>query len=167
VCIKLLGHLKKSSARGSQSMDESLNLIRKSTAAIRRILKSKKARSDYGCIMLLSNIVLRVVELCESTCQKSVKETIYGESQFSSAFGDGIYAEPEQTFLNVEANSNSPEPEQGDVLQGLVLQTADLVAEVGNLLKRKPYDGFQTIGRHEGLHLELGQRLKASLALLS
>jgi hypothetical protein len=166
VCIKLLGHLKKSIPKENQSIDSLVNLVKKSNAVIRHIVKSKRARSDYGCIMLLSNIMLRVVDLCERVAQKHFEEPEGADAQFFSAFNDHFFNEPEQTYLNTDFQAESCQGSRGAMLRETLTQSADLVLAVGHLLQRKPLDGFQTLGRHEALHLELGQRIKATLKLL-
>ena len=167
VCIKLLGHLKRSSAKDHQSLDDHLSLIKKSNAAIRRILKSRKARSDYACVMLLSNIIIRVVELCERVSKMHYDEPECGDATFLSAFNDNFFNESEQTYFNADIQVEPFKPERGATLREIFMQALDLVSTVGNLLKRKPLIGFQSIGRHEALHLDLEKRLNASLAFLS
>ena len=166
VCIKLLGHLKKSSAKECQSLDDLVSLVRKSNAVIRRILKSKKARSDYACVMLLSNIILRVVDLCESASRKHFEEPDGSDAHFLSAFNDNFFSEPEQIYFNTDFPMDSTQADRGAMLREMITQSADLVSAVGSLLQRKPLNGFQALGRHEVLHLELAQRLQATLKLL-
>jgi hypothetical protein len=167
VCIKLLVHLKKGGANEYQPLDDLVNTIKKSTAVTRRILKSKKARSDYGCVMLLSNIMLRVVELCERVAQKHFEEPDGGDAHFFTAFNDNFFNDSEQNYFNTDFPMESSQADRGVMLREMVAQAADLVLAVGNLLQRKPLNGFQAVGRHEALHLELGQRLKASMSLLA
>jgi len=166
VCIRLLGHLKKSSAREHQSLDNYLGLIKKSNAAIRRILKSRKARSEYTCLMLLSSIMLRVVELCEKAVQKHLEELESGDAQLPN-FTNNFFDESEQAYFNGDFQFEPVKLDKGAMLKGMLMQAVDLALNVGILLKRKPLNGFQTVGRHEALHLDLEQRLKASLASLS
>jgi hypothetical protein len=167
ICIKLLGHLKRSSAKEDQSLDDLVNTIKKSNAVIRRILKSKKARSDYGCIMLLSNILLRVVDLCEHVVHKHFEEPDGGDAHFLTAFNDNFFNDPEQNYFNTDFPMESSQADRGVMLREMVMQSTDLVLTVGTLLQRKPLNGFQAVGRHEALHLELGQRLKGTLSLLA
>jgi hypothetical protein len=167
VCIKLLGHLKRSSTNEHQSLDDLVNTIKKSNAVIRRILKSKKARSDYGCVMLLSNIMLRVVDLCERVAQQHFEEPDEEDAHFLAAFNDNFFNDAEQNYFNTDFPMGPSEADRGVMLRELVTQSVDLVLTVGSLLQRKPLNGFQTVGRHEALHLELGQRLRAALCLLA
>ncbi len=167
VCIKLLGHLKKSSAKEHLSMDDHLNLIRKSNAAIRRILKSKKARSDYACVMLLSNIIMRVVEVCEKVSGIHCESPESGDATFLSSLNDNFFNDSDQIYFNADIQNEPFRPDRGATLQAMIMHVIELVSTVGNLLKRKPLNGFQTIGRHEALHLDLEKRLNTSLALLS
>jgi hypothetical protein len=53
-----------------------------------------------------------------------------------------------------------------DALRPLVLETSSLTVDVGALLKRKPLDGFQTLGKWEMGILELGYRLQNALEAL-
>jgi hypothetical protein len=166
VCLKLLGHLKKSGAKEDQSLDDLVSIIKKSDAVIRRILKSKKARSDYGCVMLLSNIMIRVVDLCERAAQMHFEEPDVGDAHFLSAFNDNFFYDPEQNFYKTDFPMESCQADRGAMLRDMLAQSDDLVLTLGNLLQRKPLNGFQAVGRHEALHLELGQRLKTTLRLL-
>jgi hypothetical protein len=167
VCIKLLGHLKKSNAKEEQSLDDLVSTIKKSDAVIRRILKSKKARADYGCIMLLSNTMIKVVDLCERVAHEHFEEPDGEDAHFLSAFDDNFFNDPEQNYFNTDFPMESSQADRGAMLREMLAQTADLVLAVGNLLQRKPLNGFQAVGRHEALHMELGQRLKATVKLLS
>ena len=172
LCIKLLSHLKKSEGQEHISLDEILSLVRKSTAAVRRILKSKKARSDYGCIMLLSNIMMKIVALCERAGKKHVEEpeTSGDSPHFLTPFTGGqIYHEPtDHEFFNNMDMQPQPQPkaDRRETVHSALRHAADLSSEVGDLLKRKPLNGFQCVGRHEALHLGLGHRLRGSMFLL-
>lgn len=180
ICIKLLCHLKRSSAAAatSQSLDEHVNLVKKSNAAVRRILKSRNARSDYACVMLLSSIMLRVVELCEAVArhphrdeQASGSDTdvdAEADAPFLSTFADNFFNESEQAYFhNGDRLPTPPGPDRAMTQHEVLVPTLELVAAIGNMIKRKPLDGFQTLGRHESLLLELEQRLRDSLATLS
>jgi hypothetical protein len=167
VCIKLLGHLKKSSAKEEQSLDDLVSTIKKSDEVIRRILKSKKARADYGCIMLLSNTMIKVVDLCERVANKHFEEPDGGDAHFLSEFDDNFFNEPEQNYFNTDFSVESPQADRAAMLREMLAQSADLVQAVGCLLQRKPLNGFQAVGRHEVLHLDLSHRLRATVKLLS
>ena len=47
-----------------------------------------------------------------------------------------------------------------DPAKASIVEASALVVEVGDLLKRKPLNGFQTLGRHESHHVELDLRLQ-------
>lgn len=53
-----------------------------------------------------------------------------------------------------------------ETLRPLVLEASSLAAELGDLLKRKPLDGFQVQGRQETWLVELELRLGAALSRL-
>ena len=161
VCIKLLGHLKKHSVDEQQTLECTTDLIRKSTAAVRRILKGKNARADYACHLLLSNIMMHIVDLCERSCRKQMEEN-YRDSQFPE---NPQYDSSSEYFATNLAPGQSQE-DCREALGAALLDTLDVSTLLADLLKRKPLNGFQTLGRHESLHLALEQRLKASLASL-
>lgn len=117
--------------------------------------------------MLLSNIMIRVVDLCDRATQLHSEEPDGGDAQFLSAFNDNLFNDPEHSFYNTDFPMESCQADRGAMLRDVFTQSADLVLALGNLIQRKPLNGFQAVGRHEALHLELGQRLKATLSLLA
>lgn len=48
----------------------------------------------------------------------------------------------------------------------LVQEVLAIVTTVGEMLKRKPLQGFQYLGRHETLHVELEYRLREASVFL-
>jgi len=166
ICLKLLGHLKKTSYTENSSVDDMMSTLKKSTAVIRRILKSKNARSDYSCLLLISNILMKVVEICEKASQRQFAEPSQSDAQFLTNFDENFCNESEQGYYYADLQSDYSSSVQGERLRDLLERIAELCAEVGGLLKNKPLNGFQTIGRHEGLHVDLGRRLQICLNLL-
>ncbi|KIW27969.1 uncharacterized protein PV07_07662 [Cladophialophora immunda] len=164
VCIKLLAHLKRHSSDESQPREMQIELLKKSNAAVRRILRSKSVRADYSCHLLLSNIINHLVRLCERLCQGRLDECVLGnmECQFLQ---EQVHFEGMPGFFDTPVPSAVPAPEQ-DLLGNLVKEVIVFTSIVGDFLKRKPIYGFQHLGRHETFHVELEQRLKKATVLL-
>ncbi len=162
VCIKLLAHLKRHSADESQPMVTQLALLKKCNAAVRRILHSKTIRSDYGCHLLLSNILCHLVRLCERLCHERSGEARSTESQFLQ---DQVHFEAVPGFFDHNVSQPLPSQEQ-DILLSLTDEVKTFASTLGDMLKRKPLNGFQSLGRHEIFHVELEKRLKRARAQL-
>jgi hypothetical protein len=157
VCIKLLAHLKKHSADDMQPREMQLDLLRKSNAAVRRILRGKSIQTDYSCHLLLSSIINHLVRLCERLCQVRVDESHYLHEQVHFEGMPGFFDTP-------VPQSNAPLDHE---LTGSLIQEVGLFTTiVGDFLKKKPIYGFQNLGRHETFHVELEQRLKKATVLL-
>jgi hypothetical protein len=154
VCIKLLSHLKKSSAAPLQHRQVQVDLLAKSSASVRRILRSQGVRKDYSCQLLLSSILTHMATLCELLCGTSSESRGRNEpSRPGPSTSDTFDARTGQTqnSFNLEA------------LRPLVLECSSLTNDLGDMLKRKPLNGFQTLGRHERHLAELQLRLKSVL----
>ncbi|KAH0845811.1 hypothetical protein FOPE_11903 [Fonsecaea pedrosoi] len=164
VCIKLLAHLKKHSSDESQPREMQIELLKKSNAAVRRILRSKSVRADYSCHLLLSNIINHLVRLCERLCQGRLEECglVHMECQFLQ---EQVHFEAMPGFFDTPVPSAVPTPDQ-DLLGSLVKEVIVFTSIVGDFLKKKPLYGFQHLGRHETFHVELEQRLKKASVLL-
>ncbi|KIY03152.1 uncharacterized protein Z520_01619 [Fonsecaea multimorphosa CBS 102226] len=164
VCIKLLAHLKKYSSDESQPREMQIELLKKSNAAVRRILRSKSVRSDYSCHLLLSNIINHLVRLCERLCQGRLEE--YGLGNMECQFlQDQVHFEGIPAFFDAPVPSAVPAPDQ-DLLESLVREVNVFISIVADFLKKRPIYGFQHLGRHETFHVELEQRLKKATVLL-
>ena len=168
ICIKLLAHLRRTGAEEHQSLDDVLSLIQKALAATRRILTNRNARTDYSCIMLLSNILVQVVKLCEKACRMQLEDrqtetsdllTAFGED-FFTAFGDPSDLQPDQRYSNRDEGHDLSNVSRNRTLQSLLENLSGLLAEVSELLRGQPLSGFQAIGKHESLHLDLERRIR-------
>ena len=149
VCIKLLSHLKKHSSHTGQSTGQDLDLLTKTNASVRRILRNKGVRSDYTCQLLLSGIITHMVDLCEQLCNSN-------HSQDQEHFED-----PSEYF------DKTTQPKTASAItRTQVVDSTNLATEVADLLKRKPLNGFQILGRHESHHIELDLRLQRALIRL-
>ena len=137
-CLKLLMHFKKRNTNQDRSVEESMVITRKSIAVLRRLLKDKGTRSNYACQILLSSILLHVVESCEIMSQKY----------------------PQTAFRSPVLQPELCEPDGAANFHELVAHAAEVTGEITALLMRKPLDGFQAIGRHEAMQLDMGRRLK-------
>ena len=138
-CLKLLMHLKKRNINQDQSFEDLMVITRNSIAILRRLLKDKGIRSNYACQILLSSILLHVVDSCEIMCRKYSWTTCRSPA-----------LQPELC-----------EPDRAPSLHELVAHAAEVTGEMITLLMRKPLDGFQAIGRHEAMQLDMERRLKA------
>lgn len=158
VCIKLLAHIKKQS-QVQQTPDSAISLLRKVNAALKRIIASKTARSDYSCQLLLTSILNSLVAHCERTSRLHLAARTTPQN---CAF------QPSSEYFNANF---PPQQSQSDVAEAAILSelihtVSNIAATLADSLKRKPLNGFQTLGRHESLMLTLGQRLKVTLAAL-
>lgn len=156
VCIKLLAHIKKQS-QVQQTPDSATGLLRKVNAALKRIVASKVARSEYSCQLLLTSILNALVAHCERTSKLHLEART---AQQTFAF---------QTSSE-QFNASLPPPQsdaaEAVILRELIQTVSNISSTIADSLKRKPLNGFQTLGRHESLMLTLGQRLKVTLASL-
>lgn len=157
VCIKLLAHLKKHSADESQPREMQFELLKKSNAAVRRILHSQAVRNDYSCHLLLSNIMNHLVQLCERLCRGRLDESQFLQEQIHFEGMPGFFDTP------VPHNMQPVDQEQ---LESVVREVLVFTSVVGDFLKKKPIYGFQTLGRQETFHVELEHRLKKASASL-
>jgi hypothetical protein len=159
----LLSHLKKHSSGRALGAERDLDLLKKTNASVRRILQNKSVRVDYVCQLLLSSIVTHMVGLCEQICQQSTGEQrTHSDSNFTQdqmlldtrSDHYGGMGQPQSLKRSFEATR----------LQ--VVEATNIATEVADLLKLKPLDGFQVLGRHESHHIELDLRLQRALAKL-
>lgn len=51
--------------------------------------------------------------------------------------------------------------------KAVVHEAAVLLSAIADLVKGRSVNGYQTLGRHESLHLQLDARLKKALLILS
>lgn len=160
-CIKLLAHLKKHSGQNGQTgqtADVQLDLLRKTNASVRRILRNKGARSNYTCQLLLSSIITHVVYLCEMVASSKAEMSRTSQSPFAP--------EPGKSETQSDYFARSQQHRSSDHIRPSVVEATNLATEVGDLLKRKPLNGFQVLGRHESHHVELDLRLQRILSKL-
>jgi hypothetical protein len=159
VCIKLLAHIKKQS-QIQQTPDSAISLLRKVNAALKRIIASKTSRSDYSCQLLITSILNALVAHCERTSKlhldaRTTQQT-FAFQHSSEYFNASLPAQQSQSQSQADA----------ETLRELIQTVSNITASLADSLKRKPLNGFQTLGRHESLMLTLGQRLKITLAAL-
>jgi hypothetical protein len=159
VCIKLLAHIKKQS-QVHQTVDSGIALLRKVNAALKRIMASKVARSEYACQLLLTGILNSLVAHCERTNRLYLDSLVQQTTQQTFAF------QPSSEYFNASFPTGQPDPTSLAVLRDLIQTVSNICSTLADSLKRKPLNGFQTLGRHESLMLTLTQRLKVSLASL-
>jgi hypothetical protein len=154
ICIKLLSHLKKHSADDMQSREMQLELLGKSNAAVRRLLRSTTVRTDYSCHLLLSSIIHHLVRLCEALCQDESLEC-----------HEQVYFEGIPGFFDTPVPQASI-PFNQELAGSLIAEVMAFTTIVGEFLKKKPVYGFQSLGRQETFHLEMEERLKKATGLL-
>lgn len=158
VCIKLLSHLKKYSTSASQSRPFQVDLVSKSSASVRRILRSPTARRDYSCQLLLTSIMTHLTTLCESLCNMGQEERTRHDQSLQGANSTRETFDLQTGLVQQQTSSESLRP--------LILEASSLANELGNLLKRRPLDGFQVQGRQEAWIVELQLRLRTALTIL-
>jgi hypothetical protein len=159
VCIKLLAHIKKQS-QVHQTLDSGIALLRKVNAALKRIMASKVARSEYACQLLLTSILNSLVAHCERT------NRLYFDSRVEQTAQQTFAFQPSSEYFNASFPTDQPDLASLAVLCDLIQTVSNICSTLADSLKRKPLNGFQTLGRHESLLLTLSQRLKVSLASL-
>lgn len=167
VCIKLLALLKRHSLDDFEARETQLELLKKSNAAVRGLLQSKTIRSAYTCHLLLSNILNHLVCLCERLCLNMIQDSrhLSVESQFlqDQVHFDAVPGFFEHGTLAAPQAVQAPDEATLRTLLGEVMSFA---STVGGMLKRKPLDGFQSLGRHETFHVDLERRLGKAMDLL-
>ncbi|KAI1612468.1 hypothetical protein EDD36DRAFT_418636 [Exophiala viscosa] len=167
VCIKLLAHLKRHAGDVMQPRESQLVLLKKSNAAVRRILHSKSIRSAYTCHLLLSSILNQLVNLCELLCQQAASK----KSRPTTSNVDSQFLQDEapfETFSGFFAGDGMPPtpPLDYKVVMAQVKDVMSFASIMGDMLKKKPLGGFQSLGRHETFHAELEQRLKRAAGMM-
>lgn len=163
VCIRLLAHLKRISQQ-EQSCSTLLALVQKTNAALARLLKSRSVHTDYSCHLLLTNIMLHLTSLCERHLQLSQRKA---DAQLEAEFVHDSYLVDSES----DAGYGSRQPdefltEMRPVAQRTIVESVKVNASISELLKRKPLNGFQVLGRHESAHVETDVRLRRVLSSL-
>lgn len=165
VCIKLLAHLKRFSSQQQQSLQATQSLVSKTNAAIKQLLRSRTIRTEYMCHLLLTNIVMHLAAICEQMLTMQCSQTnSYSDQDF---INECYLAENEQeSSPDLGGHEPSP-PEPNSSAKDAVHESALLCSNIGDLLKRKPLNGFQILGRHESALIEVEVRLKRVIASFS
>lgn len=145
-CIKLLAHLKRHSKQEGQSIHALVSLVSKTTSVIQRLLKSTTVRSDYSCHLLLTSIMTHLASVCEQLL--SHHEANRG-----------------QEFLNesafIEDSATLTDSMMHTAAKTATSDAVSICVGTGSLLKRKPLNGFQVLGRQESALIDCERRLRA------
>lgn len=147
-CIKLLAHLKRQSRHDHQSYQDLISLVSNTNSVVQRLLRSSTIKSDYSCHLLLTSIMTHMA----STCEQLLNHYEVGH---------------EHEFLNEAAfgEENSSDSRMGGAMQTFAKNaTCEAVSNcvgIGSLLKRKPLNGFQVLGRQESALIDCEKRLRA------
>ncbi|KAL2441712.1 hypothetical protein ABEF95_016222 [Exophiala dermatitidis] len=167
VCIKLLAHLKRHRRDETRPLGAQVELLKKSNAVVRRILKSKNVRSDYACQLLLSNVLDNLVRLCEQLYDQQLTLKAVSLDDVSQFLHDEPDMGMESSMLNGGSIQQQPltAPDR-EALPILAKDVLSLNSTVSNMLKKRPLDGFQMLGRHETFHIAMEQRLMRVIAVL-
>ena len=105
-------------------------------------------KCDYSVQLLLSSILTHIVTLCEIISTQPSEQV--------------LPPRPSQ-----EQGEQCADPKlKSDPAKLIIVESSALILEVGTLLKRKPLNGFQNLGRHESHHVELDLRLQRVLMKL-
>lgn len=163
VCLRLLSHLKQFSSQQRQPLQLTLSLVHRTNATIRRLLRSRTIRSDYTCHLLLTSIVLHLISLCEKASSTLQKQPLkpYSDQDF---INECYLTENEQESSADSVRQDTQVADSTASSKSLVHDSALLCSSIGDLLKRKPLNGFQTLGRHESALIEIGVRFNRVIA---
>ncbi|KAK5952933.1 hypothetical protein OHC33_006054 [Knufia fluminis] len=163
VCIKLLAHMKRFSTQ-NHTFVSMLTIINKTNSALRRLLQSRTIRTDYTCQLLLTNIVLhlatfseRLLDVPEPSSTASLEEEFIHEAYLT---------EGETPAYSDQRPAHTQAPVSRSIAKHSIRDATMLCSAIGDLLKRKPLNGFQILGRHESAHVEIDTRLRRVLASL-
>ena len=115
VCIKLLGHLKKQALNnnGTRSLNSVRNLVNNTNGAILRILSQPSTSDDQSCHLLLSNIAIHLVDLCETAARLEQQRQQYPQPQRQNS------TSPQPHYLTAQARSQSAP----DLMEGMTIDT--------------------------------------------
>ncbi|KAK5075224.1 hypothetical protein LTS08_001694 [Lithohypha guttulata] len=157
-CIQLLAHVKRLSSREQLPYHALLSHVNRTNAVLRWLMRSSNIRTQYTCHLLLTAIMTHLTKSCEQLLAR-------------------VEAGPEQEFLEesfLSENDDKPSPEQGQPsrqtgelqteARTTLSETVAICVSIGNLLKRKPLNGFQVLGRQESALVDLERRLRAVIA---
>lgn len=160
IAIKLLAHLKRLSNQERQSFNSVASLVNKTNAALRRLLRSDTVKNDYTCHLLLTNIMTHLAGFCEQlmVLRETATEDLIAESHLTQ--GDN------EMFLDQRSHS-AQQGQLSSIVKNSIHESAALCTSIGNLLKRKPLNGFQVLGRHESAQLDIERRLRDMVASMS
>jgi len=163
ICIKLLAHLKRFSQR-QQSYESVLWLVQKTNATLRRLLRSRTIRADYMCHLLLTNIVLRLATFCKQLIPVPQPQNTPCENEFVH---DSYLVDGTSNSCDIRWPQNDTSQDMRASAKNTVKESTIINSGIGDLLKRKPLNGFQVLGRHESAHLEIDIQLRRILASLA
>lgn len=169
VCIKLLAHLKRFSSQPRQPVQSTLSLIYKTNAAIKRLLRSRSIRADYTCHLLLTSIMLHLASIYEQVLNaQHLPSRSQSKPCPDQEFINECYlGENDQELTSDPTRQDTQLSDSSAFTKSYVHESAVLCCSIGDMLKRKPLNGFQTLGRHESALIEVEIRLKNVLAGLA
>lgn len=164
-CLRVLTHLKRYSSQQRQPLKLTLSLAHRTNATVKRLLRSRTIRSDYTCHLLMTSIMLHLASMYERTwsVMQPPPSKVYSDQEFINEY---YLTENDQ-----ETSSNSTRQDTHPMgstvsIKNHVHESAVLCSQIGDLLKRKPLQGFQTLGRHESTLIEVGLRFREVLSTL-
>lgn len=168
VCIKLLAHLKRFSSQPRQPVQSTLSLIYKTNAAIRRLLRSRTIRTDYTCHLLLTSVVLHLASIYEQVLNTQQSHSHSQSKSYSDQefINECYLAENDQEPSSDPTRRDTQAADPNAFVKSYVHESTVLCSSIGDMLKRKPLNGFQTLGRHESALIEVEIRLKGVLSSL-
>lgn len=161
IAIKLLAHLKRFSIQERQSFQSVASLVNKTNAALRRLLRSDTVKNDYTCHLLLTNIMMHLAAFCEQLMvlrETPTEQDLIAQSALSQGENDMFFDQRSQGAQQGELSA---------VVKNSIYESATLCTSIGNLLKRKPLNGFQVLGRHESAQLDIERRLRDMVSSMS
>ena len=109
--------------------------------------------------MLLTTILTHLAGFCEQTLKLRKENSDHDKVE------DNNSSEEHVDTFDYEQQGSINDPSLATIRQSMS-EAVSLCTSVGNLLKRKPLNGFQVLGRNECALIELEKRLRQCLARL-
>lgn len=166
VCLRLLHHLKRCSSQQRQPLQLVLSLVHRANATIKRLLRSRTIKSDYTCHLLLTSIMLHLASIYEHTSRtlQQQQQKAFSDQEF---INECCLVDNEHEGPSESTRQDAQPADSTASVKGFVQESMLLCSSIGDLLKRKPLNGFQTLGRHESALIEVGLRFKRVMSNVS
>ena len=148
--IKLLAYLKTASLEQQHTFSSIHSLVDRTNKAMIQLLNRPQIQSNYTCQLLFSTILIHLTSFCETM------GTLYNLESFNDL-----------EFINESCLTDQSPPTSKELAKISTEEAFTICLYVADLLKRKPLNGYQALGRHESAQIELDIRLRNVLAVFS